>query len=143
MRRPQKRSRPKRRIALAAVGDVSRDELKRMENMASYRPSPYHKSSGGPAPDAAPRPDKTICDGPMAGGHRDAILLLRAGFRRGMVSRQTRRGWPRQVWAVSGDGVVYEAQLSNEETGEYHGYPMTKGDSFAGFVGKEWERRGT
>ena len=29
------------------------------------------------------------------------------------------------VWAVGDDGVVYEAQLSNAETGEYHGYPMT------------------
>lgn len=143
MRRPQKRSKPKRRVTLAAVGEVSRDELNRMENTAIYRPSPYHKSSGEPGTDAAPRPDKTICDGPAAGGSRDAILLLRAGFRRGMVSRQTRRGWPRHVWAVGDDGVVYEAQLSNEEIGEYHGYPMKKGDSFAGFIGEEWERHGT
>ena len=143
MRRPQKRSKPKRRIALAAVGEISRDELHRMENMATYRPSPYHKSSGGSGPDTSLRPDKTICDGPTAEGHRRAILLLRAGFRRGMVSRQTRRGWPRQVWAVGNDGVVYEGQLSNEETGEYHGYPMTKSDGFAGFIGEEWERRGT
>ena len=143
MRRPQRRSKPKPRVALAAVGEVSREELNRMENTASYRPSPYHKSSGGPETDAAPRPDKTICDGPATGGHRKPLLLLRAGIRRGMVSRQTRRGWPRQVWAVGDDGVVYEGQLSNEQTGEYHGYPMKKGDGFAGFIGEEWERRGT
>ena len=47
------------------------------------------------------------------------------------------------VRAIGDDGVVYEAQLSNEQTGEYHGYPMKMGDGFAGFIGEEWERRGT
>ena len=84
---------------------------------------------------------ETICDGPSAGTHRNAIELLRAGFRRGMMSRQIRRGWPRNVWAVDEDGVVYEAQLSNAETGEYHGYPMKQGDGFAAFIAAEWERR--
>lgn len=51
--------------------------------------------------------------------------------------------WPRRVQAVGEDGVVYEGRLSNEQTGEYHGYPMKRGDSFAGFIGEEWERRGT
>ena len=145
MKRPQKHSKPKRRAMLTAADAVDRDELQRMETMAVYRPSPYYKAhslSGARRAVPAPRPDKTICDGPSAGSHRNAIELLRAGFRRGMVSRQIRRGWPRNVWAVDEDGVVYEAQLSNAETGEYHGYPMKQGDGFAAFIAAEWERRG-
>ena len=129
---------------LAAFNAVDRDELQRMETTAVYRPSPHHKAhslSGARRAVPAPRPDKTICDGPSAGTHRNAIELLMAGFRRGMVSRQIRRGWPRNVWAVDEDGVVYEAQLSNEETGEYHGYPMKRDDGFTAFIAAEWERR--
>ena len=140
MKRPQKRSKPKRRAMLAAAGTVDRDELQRMETIAVYRPSPYHKAhllSGGRRAVPVPRPDKTICDGPSVGSHRNAIELLRAGFQRGMVSRQIRRGWPRNVWAVDEDSVVYEAQLSNVETGEYHGYPMKQGDGFAAFIAAE------
>ena len=145
MKRPQKRSKSKRRVMLAAAGTVDRVQLRRMETTARYRPSPYHKTrplSGRQPVAPAPRPDKTICDSPSAGTCPNAIELLRAGFRRGMVSRQIRRGWPRNVWAVDEDGVVYEAQLSNAETGEYHGYPMKQGDGFAAFIAAEWERRG-
>ena len=73
----------------------------------------------------------------------NATALLRSGFRRGMVSEQKRGGWPQNVWAVDADGTVYEAQLSNSVLGEYHGYPMTKADSFTAFISKEWENRGT
>ena len=117
-----------------------------MERTAQYRSSPYHKSRSLPmglrtAP--APRPDKTICDSPMLGNSRSAGDLLKSGFRRGMVSEQSRRGWPRNVWAVDDDGIVYEAQLSNSEIGEYHGYPMKQDDSFASFIDQEWRSRGT
>ena len=73
----------------------------------------------------------------------DPSELLGSGIRRGMVSEQRRQGWPQNVWAVDDAGVVYEAQLSNSETGEYHGYPMKVGDGFAAFIAREWERRGT
>ena len=69
--------------------------------------------------------------------------LLRSGFRRGMVSEQKRQGWPQNVWAVDNAGIVYEAQLSNSDTGEYHGYPMKVDDGFTAFIAREWERRGT
>ncbi len=146
MKRPQKRSKPKRRAALAGAGSVDRGELARMERMATYRPSPYHKSSSlgrESGTVAVRRPDKTICDGPGSGGGREAIELLRSGFRRGMVSERRRGRWPQNVWAVDDGGIVYEAQLGNLETGEYHGYPMKQDDSFAGFIGEEWKRRGT
>ena len=81
---------------------------------------------------------KTVQDNNASVG---CLRSLTAGFRRGMVSQQIRRGWPRNVWAVDEDGVVYEAQLSNAETGEYHGYPMKRDDGFTAFIAAEWERR--
>ena len=69
--------------------------------------------------------------------------LLSSGFRRCMVSERERQGWPQNVWAVDDAGAVYEAQLSNSETGEYHGYPMKVDDGFTSFIAREWERRGT
>ena len=147
MRRPQKRSKPKRMAVLAGAGSVARGELTRMETMATYRPSPYHKSglsAAGLQTAPAPRPDKTICDGPTSGSGRNAAELLKSGFRRGMVGEQRRGDWPQNVWAVDEEGVVYEGQLGNLETGEYHGYPMKQDDSFASFIRDEWKkRRGT
>lgn len=146
MKRPQRRSRPRRRTVLSATGAVDGSELARMETMATYRPSPYHKfgsSAAGLQSAPAPRPDKTICDRPTSGRGRNALDLLRSGFRRGMVSEQRRGDWPQNVWAVDEEGVVYEAQLGNLEAGEYHGYPMKQDDSFAGFIRDEWKRRGT
>ena len=58
-----------------------------------------------------------------------------------MFSTRFRNGWPQNVWAVDGDGVVYEAQLTNREAGEYHGYPMRLGDRFAEFLAAQWEKR--
>ena len=124
---------------LVAVGSISRRELDKMAREAHYRSSDYHKSG----PTALPRRDKTVCDLPTSHNAINATDLLRSGFRRGMVSEQKHGGWPQNVWAVDADGIVYEAQLTNSGLGEYHGYPMTKTDSFAAFVSKEWENRGT
>ena len=117
-----------------------------METMATYRPSPYHKSGSSDAglqSAPAPRPDKTLCDRPVSGSTQNAADLLKSGFRRGMVSERRRGDWPQNVWAVDEAGMVYEAQLGNLGTGEYHGYPMKQDDSFAGFIRDEWKKRGT
>ncbi len=108
--------------------------------------SQYHKSrpgSSGLQEAPKPIPGKTICDAPGSADCLNATDLLKSGFQRGMVSEKRRNNWPQNVWAVDGDGVVYEAQLSNKERGQYHGYPMKRGDSFADFIGDEWENRRT
>ena len=58
-----------------------------------------------------------------------------------MISMQVRQGWPQNVWAVDDGSIVYEAQLSNSELGEYHGYPMKVDDDFTRLIRKEWEER--
>ena len=144
MKHPQKRRKIKRKSAVALLGTISKGSLEQMAQDARYRPSPYHKSDpaawGLSRP--VPRPDKTVCDGAGITCCRDAVELLKSGIRRGMVSEQQRGDWPQNVWAVDAEGIIYEAQLSNRERGEDHGYPMKHGDRFAEFVQSEWERRG-
>lgn len=67
-----------------------------------------------------------------------ALRLLREGARRGLISVQTRGGFPQNVWAVTQDGIPLEAQLENREQGSYHGYPMDETDDFREEVLKRW-----
>ena len=128
---------------MASLGKISEGTLEQMAQDARYRASPYHKSNpadwGLSRP--RPRPDKTVCEGSGITCCWDATELLKSGIRRGMVSEQQRGDWPQNIWAVDAEGIVYEAQLSNRELGEYHGYPMKHGDRFAEFVQSEWEKR--
>ena len=144
LKHPQRRSKRKKKSAVVSPGAIREDELEEMAQGVRYRASPYHKSSplawGLSRP--VPRADKTICEGSGITCCRDAAELLKSGIRRGMVSEDQRGGWPQNIWAVDAEGTVYEAQLSNRELGEYHGYPMKHGDKFAEFLLSEWERRG-
>lgn len=65
--------------------------------------------------------------------------LLREGIRRGLISEQFHSNWPQNVWSVSEDNEVFEAQLENKETGAYHGYPVPKDDDFGLVVVKAWD----
>lgn len=69
---------------------------------------------------------KTLCDAVGIFSSTEALELLRDGFRRKLVSRQQRDGWPQNVWAVTAAGEPLEAQL--EGNGIYHGYPMPDND---------------
>lgn len=144
MKRPQIRSKTKKKTAVASVDEYDTETLEELAQKSIYRPSPYHKSNPvawGLTGQSKRRPDKTDCDGSGITCSRDAIEFLKAGIRCGMVSKQKRGNWPQNVWAVDSEGYVYEAQLSNSGNGEYHGYPMKDGDRFAETVRNEWERR--
>ncbi|MBF0180181.1 MAG: hypothetical protein HQM03_09165 [Magnetococcales bacterium] len=109
-----------------------------------YGGNPDHKVNPvtyGFAPPGRPRPAKTLCDahGPFA--REMAETFLREGARKGMVSRQTRNGFPQNIWFVSPAGTIYEAQLENQAQGSYHGYPLPTDDPFGETVRKEWSNR--
>lgn len=141
VKRPQKRAKPKRKTALAALQPSDYSKLAALAKRVRYRESPYHKSRRDSSPrTAAPRPDKTDCS-VMLDSSSGARKLLRAGLRAGMVSEQRRGAWPQNVWALDGRGIVYEAQLSNRTAGEYHGYPMKIGDAFAEHIAAQWRMR--
>lgn len=133
---------PKRRIA--PVVHWSEDQRLEHAKRVRYGGNPQHKTRPGNYdlnPPTSPRPGKTLCDAdrPLLKG--EAIRLLRAGIRKGMISEREKEGWPQNIWSVSEKGEVFEAQLENETQGVYHGYPLQFDDAFRALVENEWIKR--
>lgn len=99
-----------------------------------YVGNPLHKrfcEDYGLTPPACARPSKTLCDVDP----RDlrtkrrfpkyrAVELLSRGVRNGLFSEDMDNGFPRRIWAVDEEGIVYEARLDDSSRGTYHGYPL-------------------
>jgi hypothetical protein len=118
-------------------------ELNALADTVGYGGNPEHKSSAGDfglTPPSAPRGDKTLCDRAGIRLKSEALSILRSGVRKGLISRQTRGRFPQNIWAVTDDGTAFEAQLENQETGSYHGYPMPGDDDFRATVVRAWSR---
>ena len=54
-----------------------------------------------------------------------------------MISVARNNGWPKQVWAVTDDGIPMEAQRDGNDS--YHGYAMPQDDPMADIVKRRWE----
>jgi hypothetical protein len=140
----KKRNGFNRKRRIASIGSWDANEKEERALTAKYGGNSEHKKSPsdyGLIPPANPRPGKTLCDGEKPLFKAEAERLLASGFRKGMISEQMRDGWPQNVWAVSDDGQVYEAQLENGVQGIYHGYPIPMNDDFRSVVVGEWSRR--
>lgn len=119
-----------------------REMRKHWLETVQYTGSPYHKRNPGDfglTPPAAPRPDKTLCDGADIFEREVAQRLLEKGIERGLVSEQIRNEFPQNIWSVTESGVPLEAQLENRELGTYHGYPLLPYDPLHDEVLKWWE----
>jgi hypothetical protein len=106
-----------------------------------YTGNPLHKRNPGDFkldPPGAARPGKTLCDGSSIFSRSEALKLLKQGFAKGLVSVQTRDGWPQNIWAVSANQVALEAQ--HEGNGCYHGYPLQGDDPLREEVLARWSR---
>lgn len=117
-------------------------ELTAMASKVTYSGNPEHKRNPGDfalTPPSAPRPDKTLCDLAGIQSRSKALSVLRDGVLRGLISGQRRGAFPQNIWAVTSDGIPFEAQLDNEEVGTYHGYPMPEADPFRDVVLQAWE----
>jgi len=57
------------------------------------------------------------------------------------MSINEKNGWPQNIWAVDENGHPLEAQLENQETGAYHGYPIPESDPFGQTIIDEWRKR--
>lgn len=135
--RHRQSSKPNKRFA----SEVSEDQLKQWRRKVSYGGNAEHKRDPGDfklAPPYGPRRGKTLCDGVNIFKRTEALKLLREGIRRGLVSEQTRNGFPKNIWAVAEDGTPLEATLDNEMAGSYHGYPMWTEDEFGKKVAEKW-----
>ena len=107
----------------------------------SYTGSPYHKRNPGDfglTPPSHPLPDKTLCDSVGIFSKAIATRLLRTGVEAGMVSEQTRGGFPQNIWVVDKNGYPLEAELENRIQGTYHGYPLALNDPFRRQVLASW-----
>ena len=134
---PRSTFNPKRKIRVAA----SDDDLANLAERVKYTGSPYHKRNPGDfglTPPSQPRQDKILCDITGITTVRESLRLLRRGVSKGLISEQTRGGFPQNIWAVTEDGIPLEAQLENREKGTYHGYPMPASDRFRDQVLKHW-----
>ena len=132
---------PKRRMC--SVGRFSTEQLSSFAARAHYAGNPEHKIRPGDyglTPPTSPRPGKTLCDAKGEFPKAIAEELLRNGFHRGLISVKMRNDWPQNVWSVK-DGVAFEAQLENSDTGAYHGYPMPIDDDFCKIVLENWKIR--
>ena len=134
---PRSTFNPKRKIRTAAPDDDLADLAKRVK----YTGSPLHKRNPGDfglTPPSQPRQDKILCDITGITTVRESLRLLRRGVSKGLISEQTRGGFPQNIWAVTEDGIPLEAQLENREKGTYHGYPMPASDRFRDQVLRHW-----
>jgi hypothetical protein len=68
------------------------------------------------------RADEAKCDEYAAEQWPRLVDVLRQAIRAGCVS-DFRGTFPERVWAWI-NGVLQEARLTNQSTGEYHGFPV-------------------
>ena len=118
---------PKRMLAKAPP----LDKLERLVRKVRYCGNPEHKRNPGDfglTPPACAKRFKALCDDAGVFSKKIANRLLCEGVKRGLVSKQERNGFPKNIWAVTEDGMPLEAQLENEQAGTYHGYPMDARD---------------
>ena len=128
---------PKRRIQTHCDPET----VHRLARQVRYGGNPEHKRNAGDfglVPPAQPRADKTLCDEVSVDSRAKAEVLLREGAKKGLISEQMRGGFPQNIWSVTAKGEPLEAELTNQDTGEYHGYPMPQTDVFRDEVLKRW-----
>ena len=88
-----------------------------------------------------PRPTKSLCDASRPIKLAEADELLKAGIKKGMVSRLGDDGLPKYIWSVSDYGEAFEAKTHPNTPGQYHGYPLEAEDDMRRRVLEAWSKR--
>lgn len=137
MKRRRSTFNPKRSLGK----DFDQHELAALAARVNYGGNPEHKRNPGDfnlTPPAQPRANKTLCDGVNIFSRVKAQKLLQLGIKRGLISKQTKNGYPQNIWSVA-NGEPLEAQLENSGQGTYHGYPMSPTDPFREAILTHWD----
>ena len=114
-----------------------------LQKKPQYIGNPLHKRNPGDfglIPPSAPSGRKNLCDEAGIFTKRIAQRLLEQGFKRGFFSTSQKNSWPRNVWAVSEENIPLEARL-DQESGTYHGFPMSENDPLCAEILEKWENR--
>lgn len=105
-------------------------KLEEISRCVSYQGSPDHKTAqyyNNELP--RPRADAEKCPPNLCHSkeeYQKIVALLREAIKNGFVSDAFEGNFPRFVWSNAlGDGIVYEARLTNKEQGIYKGYPRS------------------
>lgn len=93
-------------------------------SQARYVSSPYHRPSGSKMGRPVGRKWAHTSKCNPKWSRADATRALRQAITAGNVSPIWDGGFPLHVWYMDDDDVLYEARLSNRESGEYHAYPL-------------------
>ena len=104
--------------------------LEEISCCVSYAGSPDHKTAwyyDNQIPH--PRADAEKCPPNFLHSkeaYQTVLAHLREAIKNGFVSEAFEGNFPRFVWSNAfGDGIVYEARLTNKERGIYKGYPRS------------------
>jgi hypothetical protein len=88
----------------------------------TYTGSPKHKTYPSPAGPPAKRADAAKCDKYAAADWPKLRTALQTAIEERCVS-DFRGNFPFRAWVWIND-VLHEARLTNEATGDYHGFPI-------------------
>ena len=119
-------------------------DLAELASRVKYKGNPEHKTNPGDYcldPPMGARSGKTLCSGIGVDSKEEALRLLREGIERGLISEQTRGGFPQHVWTVTAEGDPLEAVLDNRSQGTYHGYPVPQADPFRHKIMAHWSQQ--
>lgn len=128
--------------------NLSPEYCAELAKKVGYGGNPEHKRNPGnfglsPPSSHLKNPTKALCDTVNITTRKNALKNLKAGVKKGLISKQTRgeepHDYPQNIWSVLEDGTVLEAQLENSGLGTYHGYPLPEADPFVKVVRKHWE----
>lgn len=129
----------KRRIQKVAEIDFAGMAL--LAGKVVYGGNPEHNKNPGDfglTPPSDPRLGKSLCDVVGVFSRAVAVDLLRQGLVRGLISDRFVDEWPKNIWAVTAEGLALEAQLENPSLGSYHGYPLPCNDPLSSEIVKRW-----
>ena len=112
-----------------------------LQKKPRYVGNPRHKRNPGNfglRPPSAAVAGKNLCDDVAVFTREIAQKLLETGLRRGFFSTTVCNGWPRNVWALSAQKIPLEARL-DQDSGTYHGFPLSENDPLYAEILKQWE----
>ena len=89
-----------------------------------YGGSAHHKLGPSFAGNPRPRADATPC--PRKVTQAEADGWLKDAVRKGGISEASQGDWPAYIWYKTPNHGYFQAKLTNQSTGEYHGYPVPK-----------------
>ena len=121
--------------------------LAQLAKRAKYCGSAKHKEHphlfGLGSSGSASAGDATLCDRDSGFRPEDRNYVgswMSRGIKAGLVSEFWEEGAPKMIWALSDDGWIYEARITNQAVPEYHGWPLLAGDPFVALVYDRFRR---